>query len=130
MTMVDPERVAGLSGGSVRPGQPACLVASRCTGCARTEFPLRTRCPACGSTSGPEPLPSAGRLVGFTAVLHPPPGADVEVPYTVGVVEFDGRIRVLGLVIETLEDLEVGRSMETVGHPTALGDTGYAFRSC
>ncbi len=129
MTLVDSARVTDPSGGGVVPGEPACLVASRCTACGRTEFPARALCPACGSTSPSELLPSAGRLVGFTAVLHPPPGTDVDVPYSIGVVEFDGRIRVLGQVTDPVDELEIGLSVETVGQRVGPASLGYAFRT-
>jgi uncharacterized OB-fold protein len=129
VTVVDSQRVTDPSGGGVVAGAPACLVASRCTACGRTEFPARVVCPACGSTSPSELLPSVGRLVGFTAVLHPPPGTDVEVPYTIGVVEFDGRIRVLGQVTDPVDQLEIGLSVETVGQRVGADSLGYAFRS-
>jgi len=109
-------------------GQPVHLRASRCGDCGRTEFPALHRCPACGGAATDVELPLDGVLRGHTAVLHPPPGALVEPPYRIGVVELGGAIRILGLIESGPDDLTVGLPVETVAASPAEGLLSYAFR--
>lgn len=110
------------------PGEVVPLRASRCAMCGRTEFPARLECPACGAPSPEISLPTEGRLCGFTSVLHSPPGAAVEVPYHVGVVELDGAIRVMGLLEDPPADLAVGLPVQTVAAIASEDLITYAFR--
>lgn len=116
------------TGGPVVPGQAVALRASTCSGCGRAEFPPRAACPACGSAAALTELPTAGRLCAFTSVLHPPPGALVEVPYHVGVAELGGVLRVLGLLDGPAAALAVGLTVETVAHRVSGDLVTYAFR--
>jgi len=83
-------------GGAPVVGESARLLASQCPTADGPSFPLASNARRAVSPRRPAPLPSEGRLCGFTAVLHPPPGTEVPVPYGIGVVEFDGRVRVMG----------------------------------
>ena len=120
MTGLEPAQMVAADGGAPVVGESARLLASQCPNCGRTEFPAREQCPACGEPSTTAPLPSEGRLCGFTAVLHPPPGTEVPVPYGIGVVEFDGRVRVMGLLTQQIDGLDVDPRVRTVTlHPAA-----------
>ena len=91
-------------------GAPVALCASRCTACARIEFPAQSTCPSCQSDAVPVRLGPDATLAGFTAVLHAPPDAKVPVPYVIGVAAFDGDLSVMGLVTGGLpfEELVLG----------------------
>ena len=69
------------------------LRGSRCTSCGRVEFPALTDCPADGDAVEYIELGPDAVLQGFTEVLHPPPGAEVDVPYTLAVAAFPGEHR-------------------------------------
>ncbi len=80
-------------------GTPTTLVASRCPQCGRHQFPARTECPACSTSTERAELAGPARLRVLTGVHAQPPGSRVEAPYDVGVAEFDEGICVLGLVV-------------------------------
>jgi uncharacterized OB-fold protein len=110
------------------PGQSIQLRASRCSSCHRTEFPARGICPACAAQSVQVELSGRGRLVGFSAVLHAPPGALVEVPYWIGVTQFDEAVSILGLIEGPGEGLVIGDEVECIVLCPAEGLTTYGFR--
>jgi uncharacterized OB-fold protein len=111
-----------------QPGNLVTLCASRCTRCGRAEFPAKLTCPACGSESKSERLPNAGRLRGFTAVLHAPPGALVAVPYSLGVACFNDEINILGLLEGPTDELTIGLPVETIAVAPSEELLTYAFR--
>jgi uncharacterized OB-fold protein len=116
-------------GGTMTPGAGARLSGTRCPACGRVEFPRRARCPACRTESEPYLLSSEGVLVGFTSVLHPPPGARVDVPYWVGVARFSDDLCVMGLLeLPIPEELSIGLPLTTVVLEPADGLYTYGFR--
>jgi uncharacterized OB-fold protein len=124
--MVDPTLLAE----GQRPGDRALLRASKCEECGRTEFPAHTTCPACASPSNQITLGPAGRLLGFTEVLHQPPGAELDVPYTIAVAAFDDvNLAVMGVLDHHMrsQDLEVGQPLEVTVVATRDSAT-YGFR--
>lgn len=124
MPFLEPALIAGAN--DAEPGATVRLAVADCPACGRLTFPAQLRCPSCGEVAQPLELPPDGRLRGFTSVLHAPPGAEVEVPYHVGVAEFAGRIAILGL-LDDIEGAELGDVVETVA--VAVGDTvTYGFR--
>lgn len=96
---VEPNLFALGSASALVIGETVALAAGRCLECGRAEFPRVTTCPACGATVEPITL-EHGTLTGATTVLHPPPGALVEVPYNVGVAAFECDLSLLGLLID------------------------------
>jgi uncharacterized OB-fold protein len=115
--------------GSPVVGQEALLRASSCAHCRRWEFPYRDYCPGCGGRDVVEgSLGPQARVVGTTAVLHPPPGAMVETPYTVALAAFAEGVSVLGVVMERSFD-EVPLGAHVVATVVELdGRLGYQYR--
>ena len=112
------------------PGSAAQLRATSCTSCGRTEFPaVDGPCPACGAATTERPLGPAAVLRGFTEVLHQPPGAAVQAPYTVAVGEFAEGVSVMGLFVPhtPVDRLAVGDPLE-VCIAEIPGARTYAFR--
>lgn len=110
-------------------GSPNRLRASRCDGPGHIEFPALDRCPVCGAGTSAVALSGAARLGATTAVLHPPPGGQVDVPYVVGVAEFPEGISVIGLVDATeLGAVSRGDVVDTVALEVAPGLVTYGFR--
>ena len=110
-------------------GSVVSLLASRCPRCSRAEFPALATCPACTTPTEPTTLGPDAILQGFTEVLHPPPGAKVEVPYTIGVAAFDANLAVMGLMEShhTVDQLRIGDALHVV--LVAYGsDTTYGYR--
>jgi len=109
------------------------LVAATCGVCGAVAFPVRERCPACGSSELAETLlPEGGTLWTWTTQgfepKSPPYVADGEfVPFAVGYVEFDGYLRVEGRLSESdPERLRIGMPMRVVAVDHA-GIPSYAF---
>lgn len=112
------------------PGDRAFLRASTCDECGRTEFPAHEICPSCTTPSTVVPLGPTARLVSFTEVLHQPPGAEIDVPYTIVVAGFDSHnLAVMGVLDHHLPsgELEAGQSLEVCVIPTRESAT-YGFR--
>jgi uncharacterized OB-fold protein len=106
------------------------LHASVCPSCNRTEFPALTMCPTCGSDASPIGLGPDAVLAGFTEILHPPPGAGVEVPYTIAVAAFaDANLAVMGLLDHHIpsDELMIGLPLEVCRVETRT-DSTYGFR--
>jgi uncharacterized OB-fold protein len=112
--------------GRPHPGQPIQLAASHCASCRRTAFPALATCPECGAPSTSIGLPTEGRVHAHTSVLAPPPDAEIEPPYHIGLVTFeDQHITVMGLL--TSEPAGPGAKTTTVAHPVGGGFT-FAFQ--
>ncbi len=125
-SLVDPTLLAE----GQEPGDSALLRASTCDGCGRSEFPAHTTCPSCTGASKEIILGPAARLVSFTEVLHQPPGAEIDVPYTIVVAGFDAdNLAVMGVLDHHVpaEELEVGQPLEVCVVPTRASAT-YGFR--
>jgi uncharacterized OB-fold protein len=118
-----------VSDAAATPGERVALRGSGCTSCRRVEFPPLEVCPACGSEVHPVQLGPGATLAGFTEVLHPPPGAQVEVPYTIAVAAFDAHLAVLGLLDRhtAVAALEIGMPIEVCVVPVGDRRT-YGFR--
>jgi uncharacterized OB-fold protein len=112
------------------PGDALDLAASSCEICGRLEFPRRDECPLCATPMNDASLNSRPKLVGFTSVLHPAPGAKVEAPYHVGVAEFEGGLRVMGLLAVTnIEETALGDDLKVIAYQVGERAT-YAFAPC
>jgi uncharacterized OB-fold protein len=114
--------------GELAPGAPIALVASRCDGCGRCEFPRLEHCPECGGPASPVRLSRSARVSQWTAVNHATPGGLVDVPYSVAVADFPEGISILGLVRGDGSPGEVALGDEVTVVATEVGDKlGYAF---
>lgn len=125
--LVEPRLVAGLDadGEQGHAGDRIRLAASSCGACGRTVFPAHDRCPGCGAEATSIALGCEGRIRGFTSVLAPPPDALIDPPYHVGLVDFDGGVTIMGLLVS---ETAVGAVVETVTFE--VGDRlTYAFRA-
>lgn len=121
-------RLIADSGAGADPGSALRLAASRCTACARVDFPRRTDCPACAATVDGIALGDGAVLAGSTSVLHPPPGSMVETPYHIGVAAFPEGISILGqLLVDALDEVQLGDPVDVVATEVD-GTVTYAFR--
>lgn len=109
------------------------LVAAACGACGAVVFPVRERCPACGSHELSETLlPERGTLWTWTTQgfepKSPPYVRDGEfAPFAVGYVEFPGFLRVEGRLTEGEPNkLTIGMPMRVVSFDHA-GVASYAF---
>jgi uncharacterized OB-fold protein len=96
--------------------------------CSLPFFPARSDCERCGADTVPIEL-ERGVLVAVTEVIHPPPAAELSVPYSVGFVVFDEGLAILGLLeAKTSHLLKVGDRVEVVATDVVPGVLTYAFR--
>jgi uncharacterized OB-fold protein len=114
--------------GAVTAGARIRLAASTCPSCGRVHFPAREQCPACGAATRATPLQSGAILGACTAVLHPPPGALVEVPYLIGVAQFPEGISIMGVVVGASETPPPGTPVDTVATALPDGRLTYAYQ--
>ena len=96
--------------------EPYGLIVSQCSECGEMAFPKQIYCPECCTETMEELiLHSRGELKSFTGIYSPTPGYKGEVPYTVGVVEFQEGIRIMGLTTKkTIDHLEAGMEVEII----------------
>ena len=111
------------------PGTATALRGSQCRECGRTEFPRLAECPACGGGIDDVRLGPEATLAGFTEVLHPPPGALVEVPYTIALAAFAQNLTVMGVLDHHMAavNLAIGTPLEVCVVEYGEGRT-YGFR--
>ncbi len=110
------------------------LLVSQCVSCGKVHFPRSETCPYCaGEGTEPKELTGPGVLWAHTSITAAPPGYLGEVPYGVGVVEFDEGIRIISRLSESDPfALREGQMMELVVVPLHTDDDGndvvtYAF---
>ena len=99
------------------------LHGGRCTSCSALSIPRNFLCYACESdTIEPALLPPVGNLYSYTTIHVSP---SFPTPYTVGYVDLDCGIRVLGHVLISQEALAC--DVAVVGRASELSATGWAF---
>jgi uncharacterized protein len=108
------------------------LIGSCCRDCGAYSFPVRTGCPACGSTALEERfLERTGTLWTWTSQGFPPKApftgtffaTDPFEPWFVGLIELDGQLRLESLLVGCSQDtLRIGMPMRLVLMPFAAAD--------
>ena len=89
------------------------LTAQRCNECGTYFYSGRKNCLQCGAEPmAPAPLNGRGRLFTYTIVYKQLPGALMQVPYGIAVVEMDEGVHVQAVVDQDYENLKVGMDME------------------
>ncbi len=86
------------------------LRAARCVSCGATSHPPRPRCRECWAPTETVELGRSGSLYAFTTVHVST--AQVPAPYTLGLVDFEPGVRVVGLLVGA--KFEIGAPVETV----------------
>lgn len=79
-----------------RTGAEAGLIGMKCNACQTLAFPRRAYCCACGSSdTGEASLAPQGQLYSFSTVHI---SATRETPYTIGYIDLDDGVRVMGAI--------------------------------
>jgi len=101
---------------------------TRCKSCGRNFFPPRQDCFSCASSNmewievkGP------GKLLSFTTVYYGPSGFENDIPYTLGIAEFENGIKILGRVSKkvNVKDIKVGMKLKIV--PIKLDNEHFSY---
>jgi uncharacterized OB-fold protein len=95
----------------------------KCTECGALSIPRAVICPTCNSTVVEMCLiQGTGVLYSYTTVYS---SATFPTPYTVGYVDLDSGLRVLGQVLESAESIECDARVTV--HSTSQSPTGWGF---
>jgi len=91
------------------------LTGFKCKKCGTIAYPKRFLCSSCkGRDFDEQPLGDEGRVVTFTKLWAIPEGIE-QLPLTLAIIEFDGKVRVTGQVLS--EEVETGDRVRPVwGH--------------
>ncbi|GGC47260.1 Zn-ribbon domain-containing OB-fold protein [Chelatococcus reniformis] len=88
----------------------------RCTACARSYFPPRPFCPACGSRKV-EVYAASGKATLYSYVIHHRPAPGFTPPYAIAVVELAEGPRMMSNIVDcpqTPEALELDMPLDVV----------------
>lgn len=98
------------------PSEKPYLVGSKCRSCGEIVFPPRYCCRRCSSRDLEEvALSRRAKLCAFTSILVKLPGATLDPPYLVGIVELPERERIRTLLTDcSPASLNIGDEMELV----------------
>lgn len=98
------------------PSEKPYLVGSKCRSCGEVVFPPRRCCRRCSSRDLEEvALSRRAKLYSFTCVMVKLPGANLEPPYFIGIVELPEGERIRTLLTESSPaSLKIGDEMEVV----------------
>ena len=91
------------------------LMTTKCKKCGRMFFPPKSDCPKCLSSEMEWlEIGGEGTLLTFTVVNYGPSGFEDDTPYTLGIAEFEGGIKILGRVSKAIkpEELKVGMKVK------------------
>ncbi len=84
-----------------------------CTTCGAKFFPPRSDCSVClNSDMNWFPISGEGTLITFTKAMYAPAGFEKDVPYTLGVAEFEDGIKVFGRLDKSLSDDQIKAGMK------------------
>lgn len=90
------------------------LLAGKCKQCGKKHLPPRPMCDNClNQEFSWIKIPEEGKLLTFTTIYIAPKKFQNQVPYSVGIVEFEGEIRIPGMIKNIPEDkLKIGMSLK------------------
>ena len=88
------------------------VMTTRCKKCGTAYFPPKMDCPSCMDSEVEWfEIKNSGRLVTYTVVHYGPSGFEDEAPYTLGIGEFEGGLRVFGRLSKSIEESDIKTGM-------------------
>jgi len=88
------------------------VMTTRCKKCGTSYFPPKMDCPGClGSEVEWFEIKNDGKLVTYTIVHYGPSGFEDEAPYTLGIGEFDGGMKIFGRLSKNIEESDIKPGM-------------------
>lgn len=99
-----------------------------CKGCGTKFFPPRSDCNVClGDEMDWFVITGEGSLVTFTKAMFAPAGFEKDVPYLLGVAQFDNGVKVFGRLDKALNDDEVKPGMKVKVRTVNLGEDRLSY---
>ena len=99
-----------------------------CKDCGAKYFPPRSDCAACLSDQMDWfTISGEGTLISFTKAMFAPAGFEKDVPYMLGVAEFQDKIKVFGRIDSTLPDDVVKPGMKVKVRTVDLGSDRLSY---
>lgn len=88
------------------------LIGTKCNGCGEKQFPGRSVCPGCSSTSlAPVQFSGSGAIESYTTIHVGPAGFNG--PYNVALIRLDEGPMIAGEIVDD-EGLEIGKRVRAV----------------
>jgi uncharacterized protein len=106
------------------------VMASQCSTCGETFFPPRADCCHCLSSDMKwREVAGSGNLVSYSRLQFAPIGFDVDLPYSIALLDY-GDYRVFGRIDSELnpDEIEIGMVMTTVVNELPDGRFNYIFK--
>jgi uncharacterized protein len=104
------------------------LRGTECKECGAKFFPPRSDCSQCLSADMAWfPITGEGTLVTFTKAMFAPAGFEKDVPYTLGVAEFNDGIKVFGRLAAALSEEDVKAGMKVKVFVLDLGNDRFSY---
>ncbi len=99
------------------------VAGTRCKNDGEFYFPPRADCLKCRKSEVEwVPIEGKAKLVTFTQVFFGPPVFEQSTPYTLGLAEFDGGLRVFAPISRDLEVRELKPGLELILRPRQSGE--------
>ena len=84
------------------------VMTTKCRKCGTSYFPPKMDCPSClDSDVEWFEIKNDGKLITYTIVHYGPSGFEDEAPYTLGIGEFDGGLKVFGRLNKNIEESDI-----------------------
>lgn len=102
---------------------------SRCKTCGIAYFPPRADCSGC--LSGDMEwfdIVGTGKLVSYSTLSYAPTGFEKDLPYTMGLVRFSGKVQVFGRLSKTIKPEEMAVGMDLRVTPVELPGDRIAYQ--
>jgi len=99
-----------------------------CKKCGAKFFPPRADCASCFSNEMDWfEMPKKGKLETFTTAYYAPFGFEADPPYTMGVVDFGGRLKLFARVAKEIKPEDVKVGMDVTIRPLKYDDGQISF---
>jgi uncharacterized OB-fold protein len=102
---------------------------SQCKKCGIAYFPPRADC--CGCLSNDMEwfdIVETGKLISYSTLSYAPTGFEKDLPYTLALVHFGGRIQVFGRLSKSIKPEEIALAMDLRVSPVKLPNDRIAYQ--
>ncbi len=104
------------------------VMTTRCKSCGNYYFPPKMDCPSCEESEVEwVEIPGSGKLLTYTVVHYGPSGFEDDAPYTLGIGEFGGGLRIFGRLSKSIEEGEIKTGMGLKMVPVKLPEDRISY---